>query len=111
MAREAEQLRARLAEDRGDLAEIGGAEERRAAFAELAAVEAVLSERCRVAVAAARVSPPDYVLKELGERPSDPAKREAWDSAVRGIEGYRQRHGIVDRDSALGRGRRSERRG
>ena len=36
------------------------------------------------------------------ERPSDPEKLREWDSGVREIEGYRERNGVVDRDSALG---------
>jgi hypothetical protein len=30
------------------------------------------------------------------------ARRATWDEAVRGIEGYRQQHGIRDGDTALG---------
>lgn len=70
--------------------------------AEVAVIDHLLSERERSAFAAARVRPPDYITKELGERPSDLRKREAWDKAVRGVEGYRLRNGVVDRDSALG---------
>jgi conjugative relaxase-like TrwC/TraI family protein len=73
------------------------------ARAEVAVIDHLLAERERVAFLAARTSPPDYILKELGERPSDPAKRQTWDRAVRGIEGYRHQHGVVDRDNALGR--------
>ncbi|MGN6814827.1 MAG: hypothetical protein ACTHK3_01925 [Solirubrobacterales bacterium] len=46
---------------------------------------------------------PDYIKRELGERPSDPMKARAWDKAVRGIEGYRTRNGVRSKDSALGR--------
>ena len=60
------------------------------------------AKRERVAATAARISPPDYIKRELGERPSDPTKARAWDKAVRGIEGYRVRNGVRDRDSALG---------
>ena len=62
----------------------------------------LLAERERLALADARLSPPDYIVNELGQRPSDPAKRAQWDRAVKGIEGYRQQHGIGDRDNALG---------
>lgn len=55
-----------------------------------------------LAVIAARISPPAYVRAELGERPSDPAKRKAWDRGVSQIEHYRQRHGIKDRNEAFG---------
>jgi conjugative relaxase-like TrwC/TraI family protein len=94
MAREeAERLRA-------EAAELPDA--RHQARAEAAIAESVLSDRERLAAAAARVSPPDYIKQELGERPSDPKKAAEWDKAVRGVEGYRQRNGVVDRDSALG---------
>ncbi len=75
---------------------------RHEARAEEAAAEAILAQRERMASEAARVSPPRYITKEIGERPSDPAKAAEWDKAVRGIEGYRLRNGMVDRDSALG---------
>ncbi len=90
---EAERLRA---EFRG-LPEVASA-----GRAEAAVIEALLADRERLAVAAARLSPPAYIRAELGERPSDPTKRAAWDRGVREIEGYRQRNGVVDRDSALG---------
>jgi conjugative relaxase-like TrwC/TraI family protein len=72
------------------------------ARAKAAVAEHVLAERERAAATAARLSPPSYIKSELGERPSDPTKAAAWDRAVRGIEGYRIRNGVVDRDSALG---------
>jgi conjugative relaxase-like TrwC/TraI family protein len=72
------------------------------ARAEAAVAEHVLAERARAAATAARLSPPDYITAELGERPSDPTKAREWDKAVRGIEGYRTRNGVVDKDSALG---------
>jgi hypothetical protein len=75
---------------------------RHEARAEAAVIESVLADRERLAAAAARVSPPDYIKRELGERPSDPGKASEWDKAVRGIEGYRLRNRVVDRDSALG---------
>jgi conjugative relaxase-like TrwC/TraI family protein len=62
----------------------------------------VLDERAEPAILAARLSPPPYVVKELGERPTDPEKAKAWDRGVRAIEGYRGEHGIKDKDSALG---------
>jgi conjugative relaxase-like TrwC/TraI family protein len=73
-----------------------------AARRELAAVEPVLNERLRAAVLAARLSPPAYIKKELGERPSDPVKRRVWERGVAGIEHYRQEHGLSDRTHALG---------
>lgn len=72
------------------------------ARAEAAVAEHVLNERVRAAATAARLSPPDYITAELGARPADPAKARNWDRAVGGIEGYRTRNGVVDRDSALG---------
>jgi conjugative relaxase-like TrwC/TraI family protein len=77
-------------------------EVRHEARAKVAVAEHLLAERERAAATAARLSPPDYIKRELGERPSDPTKAAAWDRAVRGIEGYRVRSGVVDRDNALG---------
>jgi hypothetical protein len=92
-AERVEQLRAELAQ----LPEAG-----HGARAERAVAEHVLGERERMAATAARISTPDYIIQKLGERPSDPAKRAEWDKAVRDIEGYRARNGVVDRDSTLG---------
>jgi len=72
------------------------------ARARVAVAEHVMAERGRTAATAARLSPPTYVISELGERPSDPTRAAAWDKAVRGIESYRSRNGVVDRDTALG---------
>jgi conjugative relaxase-like TrwC/TraI family protein len=72
------------------------------ARAEVAVIDALLDRRRDLALAAARVSPPDYIVAELGERPPGGHERVAWDGAVREIEGYRQRTGLRDRDSALG---------
>ena len=70
---------------------------------ELPLAEQVLAERRELAITAAKLSPPDYIVRELGERPLDPEKRRAWDRGVAGIEGYRQEHGIKDRENALGK--------
>ena len=67
-----------------------------------AAIEAVLAERRALAITAAQISPADYIKHELGERPIDPAKRKAWERGVAAIEGYRQEHGVKDRDRAFG---------
>lgn len=83
--------------EREQLPEIGHEARARAAVA-----EHLLAERVRVAATAARHSPPSYITRELGERPGDPGKAAEWDRAVRGIEGYRVRNGVGDRDSALG---------
>jgi conjugative relaxase-like TrwC/TraI family protein len=88
-----EQLRA----ERDELPEVN-----HEARAKVAVAEHVLAERERAAATAARLSPPSYIKSELGERPSDPTKAATWDKAVRGIEGYRLRNGVVDRDNALG---------
>jgi conjugative relaxase-like TrwC/TraI family protein len=69
---------------------------------ELALAEQVLDERLRLAVLAARLSPPDYITKELGERPSERARARSWDRGVAEIEGYRQEHGVKDRSRAFG---------
>ncbi len=68
----------------------------------LALVEGVLAGRRALALTAARLAPPDYITEELGERPTDPAKRRSWERGVELIEGYRQEHGVTDRDNALG---------
>jgi conjugative relaxase-like TrwC/TraI family protein len=88
-----EQLRS----ERAELPEV-----RHEARARQSVAEHVLAERERAAATAARLSPPSYIKRELGERPSDPTKAAAWDRAVRGTEGYRVRNGVVDKDSALG---------
>ncbi len=82
--------------ERDQLPEVG-----HEARAKASVAEDILAERERAAASAARISPPDYITDELGERPSDPAKAREWDRAVRGIEGYRTRNDVVDRDTAL----------
>jgi len=42
------------------------------------------------------------VRGELGQRPSNPTKRQTWDRGVAQIEGYRQRHGVKDPSKAFG---------
>ena len=73
-----------------------------AARRELAVADRVLGQRRELAITAARISPPKYVKSELGERPSDPAKRKAWDRGVSQIERYRQEHGVKDPSKAFG---------
>ena len=92
--------RQRIERMREELA--GLPEVRHDARAELAAARSIQAQREQAAATAARLSPPDYVTRELGERPSDPTRAREWDRAVRGIEGYRTRNGVVDRDKALG---------
>jgi hypothetical protein len=81
---------------------------RHEARAELANAEVVLAQRRAAAITAAKLSPPPYVIKELGERPSDPKLRRSWDRGISEIERYRQEHGIKDPDRALGRERGQE---
>jgi hypothetical protein len=69
---------------------------------ERAVAEHLIEERLGQRLAAVRFAPPDYIVRELGERPSDPAKRQTWDRAVAGIESYRHEHGLGDRDSTHG---------
>jgi hypothetical protein len=47
-------------------------------------------------------SAPPYIEQALGARPESPRERGGWDQAVRAIERYRARHGINDRERALG---------
>lgn len=70
---------------------------------EFAVADRVLAERRELTIIAARISPPAYVKAELGGRPSDPAKRKAWDRGVSQIERYRQEHGVKDPNRAFGR--------
>lgn len=63
----------------------------------------LLDARSSQALAAARIAPPPYIVKELGRRPTDPDKAKAWDRGVRGIEGYRLEHGVKDTGSAFDR--------
>jgi conjugative relaxase-like TrwC/TraI family protein len=70
--------------------------------AELAVAEHLISERVAARVTAVRIDPPDYLIRELGERTDDPARRWTWDQAVAGVEAYREQHGVRDRDTALG---------
>jgi len=72
---------------------------------ELAVAEQVLAERRELALTAARIAPPPYITKELGERPTDPTKHRAWERGVAGIESFRQEHGVKDPHRALGRER------
>jgi hypothetical protein len=69
---------------------------------ELAAVEQLLAERRALAVTVAHLAPPNYITKELGERPSAPTERNTWERGVEGIERYRQENGVTDKSHALG---------
>ena len=59
--------------------------------------------RSAQALAAARIEPPPYIVKELGQRPADPVKAKTWDRGVHGIESYRLENGVKDQRSAFGR--------
>jgi conjugative relaxase-like TrwC/TraI family protein len=101
-AREREALlRERLAEESAKLERMeppgGGARRER----EIA--EQLLAKRAEQALAAARIETPAYIVKELGERPSDPARARIWDRGVQGIERHRLEHGVKDKHSAFGR--------
>ncbi|HEY0390805.1 MAG TPA: MobF family relaxase [Solirubrobacterales bacterium] len=63
----------------------------------------LLATRSAQALAAARIEPPAYIVKELGQRPADPAKAKSWDRGVQGVEGYRLEHGVKDTRNAFGR--------
>jgi conjugative relaxase-like TrwC/TraI family protein len=84
-------------------AEIAGAPDvGYAARAERAAIDRAIEERVGVRMAAVRLDPPRYITDELGELPADPGWRQTWESAVRGIEGWRMENGVRDGDTALG---------
>ncbi|HXV05251.1 MAG TPA: MobF family relaxase [Solirubrobacterales bacterium] len=76
---------------------------REVATREAMAIDAVLAGRRQLALTAARISPPVYVIKELGERPMEPELRREWDRGVERIERYRQEHGIRDKEHAFGK--------
>jgi hypothetical protein len=60
------------------------------------------SHRQRALVRAAEVSPPAYLVAELGPRPSAPGERASWRQAVLAVESYRERWGVDDRHLAVG---------
>ncbi len=62
----------------------------------------LLDQRAAKALAAARIEPPSYIVKELGERPTEPSKARVWDQGVRKVERYRLERGVIDRESAFG---------
>jgi conjugative relaxase-like TrwC/TraI family protein len=62
----------------------------------------LLEARSAQALTAARIEPPSYIVKELGERPTDPAEARAWDRGVQGVERYRLEHGVRDKSNAFG---------
>jgi hypothetical protein len=62
----------------------------------------VVNHRQHLLARAAEISSPDYLVCELGPRPSAPADRAAWREAARAVESYRERWGVGDPDRALG---------
>jgi conjugative relaxase-like TrwC/TraI family protein len=100
-ARENERLFSeRPAEERAKLAQMEppGAAVRR----ERELADRLLATRSAQALAAAKVGPPSYIVKELGERPADPVRAKAWDRGVQGVERYRLEHGVKDTGNAFG---------
>jgi conjugative relaxase-like TrwC/TraI family protein len=100
-ATESEQLLIeRLAEERAKLAQMEppGTEVRRER--EIAAQ--LLDARAAQALTAARIEPPSYIVRELGQRPPDSVKAKIWDRGVQGVEGYRLEYGVKDTRSAFG---------
>jgi len=90
----------RLAEERARLTQMEppGTEVRRER--EIAAQ--LLDARSAQALTAARIEPPSYIVKELGERPVDPIKARSWDHGVQGVERYRLEHGVRGKGNAFG---------
>jgi conjugative relaxase-like TrwC/TraI family protein len=100
-ATESEQLLTeRLADERTKLAQMEppGTEVRH----ERDIAAQLLEARSAQALTAARIEPPSYIVKELGERPTDPAEARAWDRGVQGVERYRLEHGVRDKSDAFG---------
>jgi conjugative relaxase-like TrwC/TraI family protein len=91
----------RLAEETAKLTQMEppGTEVRR----EREIADQLLVTRSAQALTAARIEPPAYIVKVLGERPADPIKARAWDRGVQGVERYRLEHGVRDMGSAFGR--------
>ncbi len=73
-----------------------------AARAEVAMIDRAIGERTAARMAALRTDPPAWITAELGECPSDPARRRTWESAAREVVSYRMEHGVSDRDTAFG---------
>jgi hypothetical protein len=61
-----------------------------------------LDRRARVLARAAEVSPPGYLVSELGARPTASADRATWREAALAVESYRERWGVGDPHRALG---------
>jgi conjugative relaxase-like TrwC/TraI family protein len=96
-----ELLHERLAEAKEELAQMKPPSTEVRREAEIATQ--LLDARSAQALTAARIEPPAYIVKELGPRPTDPARASAWDRGVQGVERYRLEHGVKDKGSAFGR--------
>lgn len=95
-----ELLHERLAEAKEELAQMKPPTTEVRREAEIATQ--LLDARSAQALTAARIEPPAYIVKELGQRPADPVKARAWDHGVQGVERYRLEHGVKDKGSAFG---------
>ena len=73
-------------------------------------VSQLLAEREAKELLAARLAPPPYISKELGERPTDPRKAKEWDRAVQGVEELSAAITASPRATAPWGGRARERR-
>jgi conjugative relaxase-like TrwC/TraI family protein len=91
----------RLADERAKLAQMEPPRSEARREREIAGQ--LLDARSAQALTVARIKPPAYIVKELGQRPADPAKAKAWDRGVHGIEGYRLENGVKDQRNAFGR--------
>lgn len=100
--REHDWARERLAEWEWALDKRPPANERDAILAELSTVERVLAERVQPQLIAHQLAPPDYIRRELGERPADPGMRKSWERGVSQIETFRHEHGVTDKSHAFG---------
>jgi hypothetical protein len=90
----------RLADEKAELAQMEPPSTEVRREREIAAQ--LLDTRSAQALTAARIEPPSYIVKELGERPTDPAEARAWDRGVQGVERYRLEHGVRDKSDAFG---------
>jgi hypothetical protein len=90
--RSVEEVRERLS------AFASSAEARQPARQRLSSIDAALDHRVEGALR--RVQP--YLRKTLGERPSEPSERAAWEHAARLIERHRHHQGLCPDDGALG---------
>jgi conjugative relaxase-like TrwC/TraI family protein len=90
----------RLAEEKAELAQMEPPTTEVRREREIAAQ--LLDTRSAQALTAARIEPPAYIVKELGERPTDPVEARAWDRGVQGVERYRLEHGVRDKSDAFG---------